>query len=47
MGIADCGASHVILPLTVLHDDKSAKAVNLHLEKEPQLKHIVRSMLSM
>ena len=31
MAIADSGASHVILPLTALHDDKSAKPVNLRL----------------
>ena len=29
--IADSGASHVILPTTALHDDKSAKQVNLRL----------------
>ena len=29
--IADSGASHVILPVTALHDDKSAKQVNLRL----------------
>ena len=31
MAIADSGASHVILQLTALHDDKSAKQVNLRL----------------
>ena len=31
MAIADSGASHVILPLTALHDDKSANPVNLRL----------------
>ena len=31
MAIADSGAAHVILPLTALHDDKSAKPVNLRL----------------
>ena len=31
MIIADSGASHVILPMTALHDDKSAKQVNLRL----------------
>ena len=29
--IADSGASHVILPMTALNDDKSAKQVNLRL----------------
>ena len=31
MAIADSGVSRVILPLTALHDDKSAKPVNLRL----------------
>ena len=31
MAIVDSGASHVILPITALHDDKSAKQVNLRL----------------
>ena len=31
MAIADSGASHEILPITALHDDKSAKQVNLRL----------------
>ena len=31
MAIADSGASHVILPVTALNDDKSAKKVNLRL----------------
>ena len=29
MAVADAGASHVILPMTALHDDKSAKQVSL------------------
>ena len=31
MAIAESGASHVVLPMTALHDDKSAKQVNLRL----------------
>ena len=31
MAIADRGTSHVILPMTALQDDKSAKQVNLRL----------------
>ena len=31
MAIAASGASHVILPMTALQDDKSAKQVNLRL----------------
>ena len=31
MAIADSGAARVILPMTDLHDDKSAKHVNLRL----------------